>query len=201
MATTEMTKTRERLMDELLAKEAIREAINRFSRGIDRQDSELAKSVYHDDARDDHIGYTGSGHGLVDWVNGYEGPDGWVRGYLQDQYVQHYVTNTTIDLDLDNDVAHVESYYQMVERPMDSAAMTQIFGGRYIDRFECRDGRWAIAARMITVAWSTDAEIYAQIEQIGNPSLPSRDDISYKRPLTVDREDRAMLGPGTPGWK
>ena len=46
------------------------------SRGIDRQDSELAKSAYHDDARDDHIAVVGSGAAVVDWVNGHQGHGG-----------------------------------------------------------------------------------------------------------------------------
>jgi hypothetical protein len=199
MTLAEASLSREQRLTELLDREEIKDCLLRFSRGIDRQDSELAKSVYHEDARDDHIAYVGSGHGLVDWVNGYQGKDGWVRGWLQSCYAQHYVTNTTIEFD--GDVAHVESYYQMVERKDDEFALTQLFGGRYIDRFEKRDGRWAIAARVITVAWSTDAEIYEGIAQIAGPGTHDRSDLSYRRPLEVERPDGVAFGPGAPDWE
>jgi hypothetical protein len=191
--------SREQRLDELLDRREIEDCLLRFSRGIDRQDSELAKSAYHADAIDDHIAYVGPGHGLVDWVNGYQGKDGWVRGYLQSCYAQHYNTNITIELD--GDVAHVESYYQMVERKDDEFAITQLMGGRYIDRFEKRDGRWGIAARILTVAWSTDAASYEGISALGPPSPHDRTDLSYLRPLEVQRPNDVFFGPGTPDWE
>jgi hypothetical protein len=190
--------SREQRLNELLDRQEINDCLLRFSRGIDRQDSELAKSAYHDDARDDHVAYVGPGDGLVDWVNGYQGENGWVRGYLQNCYAQHYNTNVTIELD--GDTAHVESYYQMVERKTDEFAMTQVIGGRYIDRFEKRDGRWAIAARILTVGWSTDAAIYEAVAPIGEPSTHDRSDVSYRRPLDVQRPNNIFYGPGTPDW-
>jgi hypothetical protein len=193
------TLSREQRLDELLDRQEINDCLLRFSRGIDRQDSELAKSAYHPDAIDDHIAFVGSGADLVDWVSGYQGKDGWVRGYLQRAYAQHY--NTNVSIELDGDVAHVESYYQMVERPDDEFAITQLMGGRYIDRFEKRDGRWAIAARILTVGWSTDATYYEAVAALGPPSPHDRSDLSYLRPLEVQRPNGVFFGPGTDDWE
>ena len=40
--------------DTLLDREAIREAMGRYCRGIDRLDVDLIRSAYHEDAFDDH---------------------------------------------------------------------------------------------------------------------------------------------------
>ena len=86
---------------EVLDRQDIHDCLLRYARGMDRHDAELAKSAYHDDARDDHILYIGSGYGLVDWAMGQH--DATVTAH------QHYLVNTTIDLE--GDQAHVETYF------------------------------------------------------------------------------------------
>ena len=59
-ATTPRTETdREAAIDELLAKQEIRDALMRYSRGIDLLDPDLVKSAYHPDAYDDHGTFKG----------------------------------------------------------------------------------------------------------------------------------------------
>ena len=50
------------------AEEAIRQAVLRYCRGVDRLDAELMFSAYHEDATDDHGVYVGSARGLCDRV-------------------------------------------------------------------------------------------------------------------------------------
>ena len=38
----------------------------------------------------------------------------------------------------------------------DPAAPLTVFGGRYVDRFERREGTWGIAVRLCLVEWATD---------------------------------------------
>ena len=49
----------------LLDKEAIREVLLRYARGIDRHDDDLMASAYHPDAIDDHGAYIGDPQGLI----------------------------------------------------------------------------------------------------------------------------------------
>jgi hypothetical protein len=76
-------------------------------------------------------------------------------------------------------------------------------GGRYIDRLEKRDGRWAIAARVCVRDWAPLEEIPEALdpasmtvvkgldektkELMRSGAQPSRDrnDVSYDRPLRV----------------
>ena len=43
----------------------------------------------------------------------------------------------------------------------DPAKPLIVSGGRYIDRLERRDGRWAIVARVCLVEWQSEADVIA----------------------------------------
>ena len=56
-----------------------------------------------------------------------------------------------------SEVADRESYYLALHPVLDQEAGNdnlQFTGGRYIDRFEQRDGEWKIAHRVCTIDWS-----------------------------------------------
>ena len=57
--------------------------------------------------------------------------------------------------------------------------------GRYVDRLEKRDGRWAIADRVCLVEISPPV-VPAEIGQLARAFQPrDRTDASYKRPLRI----------------
>ena len=59
----------QQLLDELVAKDEIREQIYNYSRGLDRMDMELAKQVWHPDGTTNIIGvFEGTGEGWIDWL-------------------------------------------------------------------------------------------------------------------------------------
>ncbi len=160
-------------------REEIWDCLTRYCRGMDRLDRELARSAYHDDAVDDHVGFIGPVDGFLDWAFEYHGTQ--VRH-------QHYVTNHSVEVD--GDVAHAETYYLFVGTLPDEAAPLTVTGGRYLDRFERRDGRWAIAARVCLPEWSTELPSLlgnAAMDFVGLSGTVARDrtDASYERPLTV----------------
>ena len=180
-----MTDARVRV-EELADRAEILDCLTRYARGMDRFDRELARSAYHDDAVDDHVGFAGPVDDFLDWAFGYH--EGQVRH-------QHYVGNHTIDVD--GDTAHAETYYLFIGTERDEQAPLTITGGRYIDRFERRDGRWAIAARVCLVEWQT-----AAASLLGNQAVDfvsatcgtiarDRGDCSYERPLTLRRSSSA----------
>jgi hypothetical protein len=158
----------------LLAKEEIRECLLRFARGCDRVDENLLLSAFHDDAVDLH-GPSTAPREFLKW---------WLPEQERREVRQGFLTNISIDLDLDGDAAHVESYYLCVIGFRDqSQAMVQ--GGRYVDRFERRDGvGWRIATRVLIPEFVLEADAHATAALIASsPGRRSGDDPSYERPL------------------
>ena len=121
----------------------IQQVLYRYCRGVDRGDLALLKSAYHSDAYDDHGSFKGSGHAFAEYIvermNGVA-----VQG-------QHQVTNTLIEID--GSTAAVESYFIALNPEVDAAGQPAIamVTGRYLDRFEKRDGAWKIAERKVII--------------------------------------------------
>lgn len=135
--------THEEIVEELWAREQIRDCLYRYSRGIDRCDIELVRSCYHPDATDDHGAYSGDVDGFIEFVRQSRGPDSPF------EVMQHAICHVLIERS--GDIAHVESYLYNPVSPRDpsSGVPDLLIGGRFLDRFECRDGRWAIAERRL----------------------------------------------------
>jgi ketosteroid isomerase-like protein len=161
----------------------IKEALLRYARGVDRHDKELMASAYHADSWDDHGMKSAPGPEFCDWAIA-------LHHDLQTKH-QHYMLNHSVELD--GDVAHAETYYFFWGE--NRAGPPMLAFGRYIDRFEKRDGKWAIAyQRCITektgkfIADDLSPELQALNDSAG-PSRRDRQDISYARPLTRDTPD------------
>lgn len=166
----------------LLDRQAIVDCIHRYARGVDRADTEMTASAYHPDATEDHGAYIGGVDGLLSFLTEAHRP---FDGY------QRYITNTTVDLD--GDEAHAESYYLCVLR-RDAKGQILANGGRYVDRLERRDGRWAISSRVVVMDWEGRIEGGAPRFDLNVASRRDRDDVSYQRPLDVDRPHRSPGG-------
>jgi hypothetical protein len=184
-----------KVLQELRDRLAIQDVLARYSRGVDRLDRELLLSVYHPDAIDDHGVFIGTPEEFADWAIAMHS-----QSHLSHQ---HCVLNHTCDLD--GDVAHTETYYMFLAMNR-SGAPTASSSGRYIDRFEKRNGRWAIAARVCIRDWAPLKEIPDTLDQsrmtivqnqddalraiLRSGPQPSRDrnDVSYQRPLTIPPE-------------
>jgi hypothetical protein len=95
---------------------------------------------------------------------------------------QHYTTNQTIDLDGDD--AHVETYWLCVLKQLDSDG-GELLGGRYLDRFERRNGEWRIAKRVVVHEWHSRLDFTPMRTSPGSGNWARRDggDLSYTRPL------------------
>jgi hypothetical protein len=166
------------LLRELKDRQEIYDCIMRYCRGIDRLDREILLSAYHSDAIDDHATYCGPVAGFADHV---------LKFHEQMQhYTQHHITNHRCEID--GDIAHTESYY--IFRSLNREAPFYNFSsGRYIDRFERRVGRWAIAERICLV--EVRDEIWGPEGIKSNTDFVTatrdRSDPSFMRPLSVDR--------------
>jgi len=134
-------------MNLLMARSEIEQVVYRYCRGIDRLDRELVRGCYHPDATDEHGGFTGDRDEFVTWVFA-----------LLDRYTSttHLIGNVFIEVD--GEVALCESYGVATHRGPTGAdfdpRLNLSTGFRYVDRFERRDGTWAIARRIALVEWS-----------------------------------------------
>ncbi len=156
------------------------DCMHRYSRGMDRLDRALVRSAYHDDAIDDHSGYVAPVEEFLDWAFDYHADQ--VRH-------QHYLSNHTVEID--GDVAHAETYYTFVGTWRDETKPLEMVGGRYLDRLERRDGRWAIAVRVCVAEWrAREPSTLSQRAVAVMAAGVTRDgtDVSYARPLTITRE-------------
>jgi ketosteroid isomerase-like protein len=162
-----------RALTELRDHHEIVACLHRYSRSIDRCDVELVESCFHADAVQDTGFYVGSPRGWAEMVNEFHLGEALCQ--------QHHVTNHVVDLD--GDVAHVESYYLATVR--EKQGTTKFAGGRWIDRFERRDGQWRIAVRVSTTETIVDVET-ADMTTADRRFVPwtrDRHDLSYERPL------------------
>jgi SnoaL-like domain len=149
----------------LLDKEAIRETMCRYARGVDRRDYDLVRSVYHPDAFDDHGTYKGGVDGLIEWI---------ARRHATIEQSMHTLCNSTIEF-LSDDVAVSETYLITTQRyPAEAKETIQAWVGdmkvganerlsvtmyaRMIDRFERRAGEWKVAKRTVIIE-RTDSKL------------------------------------------
>lgn len=167
---------REAAIDAMLDKQAITECLMRYARGIDRHDSAMVASAYHEGAIDDHTVYIGPGRDFPAHVNP-------AHASIWSAH-QHFVTN--ISIELNGDEAHVESYWIAAGRRRTDHAL-DLHGGRYIDRFARIDGVWAIAARVCGYDWSLRPEDVGMFLAGFPLSTQDQNDLSYRRPLEIER--------------
>jgi hypothetical protein len=133
-------------LSELLDREAIRDAIARLARGEDRRDADLIAGAYWPDARCDYGVFEGSFADYLAWV---------VPGADAITNTQHLLGQSCMAID--GETAKVETQlisYHRVE--MGNGEQDTCIGGRYLDRFEKRDGDWRIVHRLMLYDWFQD---------------------------------------------
>jgi SnoaL-like domain len=152
-------------LDTVLARAEITDLLGKYCRGVDRVDEATLRSIYHDDAVEDR------GEDLFigpaqEWV-------GWTLGLLPAFAATHHAIQNIL-IDVDGDVAHGETYFTAYHRfggaaesegevTTDDVAWPEggtelLLAGRYLDRFERRDGVWKIAYRKMVCDWCRTQE-------------------------------------------
>jgi hypothetical protein len=124
-------------------RQAIHDVIVRYCRGVDRSDPDLVLSAFHDDAIDNHFGVVlpfREAIGTLQAARSGSPPSKTTS--------MHNICNVLIELD--GDIARCESYVIVIVRiPQDGGAIDWMHAGRYVDRFERRNGVWRIAHRTV----------------------------------------------------
>ena len=160
---------------ELLAREQIGDVIKQLARGTDRLDEALMASCYHPDGTDDHNVFRGSGTEFARWV---------VETLDFFEATMHFIASPFITID--GDTAHTDTYCvaHHVSAPDAGDQSDLVLGLRYVDRFERRDGRWLIAARVCAFDWSYRIPFDAASRYVFEPGWTvgarDRSDITYQ---------------------
>jgi hypothetical protein len=129
-----------RPIDDLLDKQAITEVLYRYCRGCDRAEEAAIRSCFHPGSLHRHGGFEGTSADFTVLA---------MKIILGTRRTKHLLTNVLIELQ--GAAAYSESHYFAYHRqvnPGTGAEQDYFSGGRYLDRFEKRDGAWKIAQRV-----------------------------------------------------
>lgn len=132
-------------LERLVAKSEIEDCLKRYARGVDRRDWVSVRACFHDDANDHHGEFCGSRDDFIEWVR---------TRHADIPFSMHYMLNCLIEL-LSDRMAAVETYFWAIQRRESRGEDGQIRGtdfevfGRYVDRFEKRDGIWRVTDRKV----------------------------------------------------
>src|SRR5690554_5256142 len=128
----------------LADKQACMELVARSARSIDRCDEKLLREQFHEDAHDDHGSFRGSIDEFVKWV---------MPVLHSMDHTQHFIGQILVELD--GDSASSESYFiahHALKQEGEDRQM--VAAGRYLDKFERRDGVWKISSRHAVYDWN-----------------------------------------------
>jgi ketosteroid isomerase-like protein len=158
-------------------RQAIHDVIVRYCRGVDRSDPALVAAAFHDDAIDNHFGVVLPFREAIATLKAAR------SGASPSKTTSmHNICNVLIEVD--GDIARSESYVIVIVRiPHDGGAIDWTHAGRYVDRFERRNGEWRIAYRTVVY----DLERFDEV-------VAAPDGLSQARYL--DNAVRGKRGPG-----
>ena len=131
-------------LETLIDREAIRDCLYMYCRGIDRLDEKALRAAYWPDANDSHGAYKGSASGFIDMA---------LVKLQQAGRMVHQISNILIELH--GNEAAVESYFTAYQEEKDAngQAIETMLCGRYVDRFQKRQGEWRVVARTVVYDW------------------------------------------------
>lgn len=128
-----------------------------YCHAIDRRRWDLMEHCFHPDATYRFGRIEGNWRDFV----------GMARATIDPMRISHHQLGQSL-IRIDGDTATSETYFSAYHRVAADAAATDPFpgtgeecdiviSGRYVDRFECRDGDWRIAHRIGLSDWRQDA--------------------------------------------
>ena len=125
-------------LEALLDKQAIEEVAMRYSRTLDWLDTEGQASCYWPDAQIDYGFYSGDGAGWVPFVMEVE---------MGAERRWHLCGGLLISLDGDSASSECYGFTVSCSTGENGEKVDSLFGGRYLDEWEKRDGEWRIGKR------------------------------------------------------
>ncbi len=160
---------------ELTDREAIRDCLYRYCRGIDRADEAALRSAYWPDAYDQHGAYAGSADGFIQFA---------IDVFKTKPRNVHQISNILIEFRGPTE-ARVESYFTALQRGHGKDARVQQFllVGRYCDAFQKRGDEWRVLNRTVVYDW---------LEEQAPPEGSDEDRFGLRRPVGRAYPDDAV---------
>lgn len=169
----------EALLDRLNSRAEITEVVLRYVRAIDRCDEELLRSCFHPDSRHRHGSFDGASAEFCAFA---------IQVCRAVEATHHQLGPVSIELA--GETAFVETYFTSHHRfgavppPGGQPHEDRFMGGRYVDRFERREGVWKIAERQGINEWlryepASDRGFWSG--PAGQRGRRDRDDPVYRR--------------------
>jgi hypothetical protein len=160
-------------VQEMLDEYALRKLVHSYCRAVDRFDLETLRGLYHADAEDSHGSFSSGS------VDTFLRTLAETRPYIRS--MQHHITTTNFAIS--GDIAEGEIYSIATHSFAAGDGETEIVvGGRYLDKYEKRDGTWKFITRCIVTDWA-------------HVNDPSAVDVSH--PITRDTP-QGRPGPDDP---
>ncbi|MDI6028516.1 nuclear transport factor 2 family protein [Corticibacterium sp. UT-5YL-CI-8] len=131
-------------LDILIARDSLRRLVVAYSRAVDRRDFALLRSLYHDDAFEQHgTMFEGGAEAYIAFVE---------QALSAYQTTVHYVVNTSFQVS--GDEAEGEIHKINYHRTSGDNAYEIVTGSRSLDRYRRSQGEWRFLSRSITLDWA-----------------------------------------------
>ena len=161
----------------ILDKESIRELVCTYCRAADRHDNELMRSLYHEDAYDDHGSFfKGKAMEFLDLLPEIQKSMG---------ILHHNVT--THNIKLSGTKAEGETYIIAFHQVLtEEGNYDVLIGGRYFDEYEKRNDVWKFSSRAVDADWvyvNDPSQVNLTHPMIEGADIgsPNEEDPSYQR--------------------
>lgn len=141
----------QKALETLIAKDEIRDLVLLYSRGCDRKDFDLVRSLYAKGSTDTHDEtFDGPADDYVDFL---------ARSLPHAPYSGHHICNHLISVDVERGEGEGEVYGAAWHVIPDRKGgwLEDFMCVRYVDRYIREDGRWRFAQRVVTYDMRTQA--------------------------------------------
>lgn len=132
--------------DAVISRQQIADLTMAYCRGVDRTDEALLKRVFHADSSVVSGVFNGGGQAFATEICRIVS-SGFTKTF-------HSIANQWIDITGDTAVGETYVIAAATFAQADDGLTELLTGGRYIDRFERRDGEWKIADRSFVQDWA-----------------------------------------------
>lgn len=125
----------------LIAKDEIRELAMLYSRGVDRKDVELLKTLYTKDGTDNHgKHFNGAASDYIKFLE---------KAFPHMPMSAHSICNHLISVDCDQGEGEVYALAYHLMPDGKGGSLEDFMIVRYIDRYRKENGRWLFASRVV----------------------------------------------------
>lgn len=133
-------------IDQALSKQALHEINTAYCRAADRADDALLRSLWHADAKVSYGEYSGGFEGFCEYWAG-------VRDHFE--HLSHLIGTDYYEISGDRAMGETQvARIEVVNRK--AGTMDRMIGGRFLDRFERRDGVWKLSGRAFVLDWNVN---------------------------------------------